>query len=68
MTYVIRVVGPAGLQRYLSEDQREVEFSKDAQHFTSRADAERVADAYFDVARKCWSNPPYVGVDDQEGP
>ena len=68
MTYVVRVVGPSGLERYLTADQREVLKSADAQHFTDREEAERAADAYYDVARKCWPTPPYIGVDDQEGP
>ena len=68
MSYVVRVVGPSGMYRYLSADQREVEQQKDAEHFEEYAAADTAADAYYDVARKCWPNPPHVGVVDLEGP
>lgn len=68
MSYVVRVVGPSGAERYLTADQREVERSADAEHHSNIIDAQGAADAYFDVARKCWPRPPSVDVVDQEGP
>jgi hypothetical protein len=66
MSFVIRVVGPAGMVNYLTTDQREVEFSEDAAHYESPDEAQAVADAYLDVARKCWPCPPMVVVTDLE--
>ena len=68
MTYVVRVVGPSGMLRYLTADQREVEQSWEAEHFSNALDAQGAADAYFEVARKCWALPPIVDVIDPDGP
>ena len=64
MSFIVRVVGPSGMERYLSADWREVEHTKDAKHYERIDDAERDASLYHDVARKCWPQPPYVGVMD----
>ena len=64
MSYLVRVVGPSGAVRYLNEHQREVELQKDAQHFTAPWEADKAADDYLEVARKCWPQPPIVGVID----
>jgi hypothetical protein len=66
MSYVVRVVGPSGMVRYLTADQREVEYSQDAQQFVAAWEADRAADAFLEVARKCWPVPPIVGVIDPE--
>lgn len=66
MSYVVRIIGPAGAERYLSEDQREVERSAEAEHHTNIIDAESAADDYYSVARKCWPQPPVVDVVDLE--
>ena len=68
MSYVIRVIGPSGMTRYLTKDRRTVEFSKDAFHFSDAVVAQVVADAYLDVARKCAHFPPLVVVTDLESP
>jgi hypothetical protein len=39
VSYVCRVVGPAGAVRYLGKDFAEVEFSKDAIHWETPKDA-----------------------------
>lgn len=66
MSYVVRVVGPSGMERYLAADNREVEYTKDAEIFEDPDKASARADEYFAIARKCWPNPPYVGIEDLE--
>lgn len=66
MSYIIRVIGPSGAERYLSADQCEVELRQDAEQFTDINVAEKAADAYMRIARQCWPQPPIIFVADME--
>jgi hypothetical protein len=62
MSYLVKVVGPSGSVRFLTADQREVEYTEDAAVFENFEEADAVAFAYEVVVRRCWANPPLVLV------
>ena len=59
--FAVRIVGPSGRITYLSNG-REVEQQRDAARFAYADDAWHAADAYIEVARKCWPCPPIADV------
>jgi len=62
--YVVRVIGPSGAERYLSDDMREVEESRDAQKHSSRRAAEEAEEEFARTARFRWQLPPITEIED----
>jgi hypothetical protein len=54
------------MERYLSADQCEVEYRKDAEQFKDLDVAEKAADAYMRIAKACWPCPPMIFVEDMD--
>lgn len=65
MTWLIRVIGPAGRVSWL-EKGVEVELQENAQCFPDFDAAQDACDKFNDAARVRWGNPPIANVYDTE--
>jgi hypothetical protein len=60
--FVVRVIGPSGMQRYLAKGHHEVEHSADATKYSELEDAEEAAAEFARLARFRWQLPPITDV------
>lgn len=67
MSYVVKIIGPAGRETFLWRG-REVDEEEHATHYPHPSSARRAADAYSDKAKRIWPCPPFVGVYDPRDP